>query len=173
MSSTPSPNMSGSYATMSDEGRKARYGLAYLRSICSQAGVGMTENSPDEDVLAVDCTVDFDEAGVRVQVKCTSQWTIAGRSLSFPVKQEWVRRWEKNFFPVYLVVVLVKDPPDGWLRHDSEGTFHATVAFWTRLWPSQADRAAVDVPKNQRFSMESISHWHDDLLELVSPRSVP
>lgn len=158
------------YATLSDAGRKARYGLAYLRSICSQAGVGMTENSPDEDVLAVDCKVEFNEADVRVQVKCTSQWQLAGRSMSIPVEPDWIRKWDKNLFPVYLVVVIVSEPPSGWLRHDHDGTFHATAGFWTRLRTTEIGRS-INVPKGQRLSTDSIAEWHADLLACVSPRA--
>ena len=43
----------------SDTGCKARYGVAYLRSICSQAGVMMTETDPDEDAIAIDCTLNL------------------------------------------------------------------------------------------------------------------
>jgi hypothetical protein len=49
------PGLSVPCATLPDTGRRARYGVAYLRTICAQAGVGVKETSPDEDVLAVDC----------------------------------------------------------------------------------------------------------------------
>lgn len=45
--------------TFTDNGRKARYGAAYFRAICAQAGVAFTEASIDEDVMAVDGSVDF------------------------------------------------------------------------------------------------------------------
>lgn len=57
---------------LSVSARKARYGVAYLRSVCAQAGVGLSETSADEDVLAIDCDVKFAEGVVGVQVKCTS-----------------------------------------------------------------------------------------------------
>ena len=37
--------------------RKALYGVAYLRSICSQAGITMQATEADSDVLAIDCNV--------------------------------------------------------------------------------------------------------------------
>jgi hypothetical protein len=51
----PAPTVSHSEATLDSNRRKARYGVAYVRSICSQAGMPMNEGSPDEDVFAVDC----------------------------------------------------------------------------------------------------------------------
>ena len=60
---------SDSAASLTANGRKARYGAAYLRAVCAQAGVLMSEGSMDEDVLAFDCTVGFPDGDVRVQVK--------------------------------------------------------------------------------------------------------
>jgi len=132
----------------------------------------MNETAPDEDVLAVDCSVAFPEGDLRVQVKCTSQWRIRGNSLSFPVEHKWVRKWSMNFFPVYFVVVLVTDLPSTWLRHDADGTFHATGAFWTRLEATEID-TAVNVPKSQRLSVDSFNQWHGDLLACLSPGGQP
>ncbi len=159
-------------ASLSSDERKARYGLAYVRSICSQAGAPMEESSPGEDVLAVDCCIEFPQGDVRVQVKCTSRWTIGGSSLTFPIEQEWTRKWDDCFLPVYFVVVIVpKLEARHWLRHDTEGTFHHAAAFWTRLPPGEVG-SSVSVPKNQRLTIATISSWHQDLLavgKLVRP----
>jgi hypothetical protein len=55
-------------ATLTPNGAKARFGVAYLRAICSHAGVGFTETSADEDVLAIDGSIEFELGSVRVQV---------------------------------------------------------------------------------------------------------
>jgi hypothetical protein len=156
---------SGSILSLDE--RKARYGVAYVRSICSQAGAPMGEPEPGEDVLAVDCFIEFPQADVRVQVKCTSRWTIGGSSLTFPIEKEWTRKWDDCFLPVYFVVVIVpKLEARHWLRHDNEGTFHHTAAFWTRLPPGEVG-SSVSVPKNQRLTIATISSWHRDLLEVA------
>jgi len=158
--------------TLDVSGSKGRYGVAYLRSICSQAGITMTETEPGEDVLAVDCDVHFQEASVRVQVKCTSQWRMAGKSLAYPVEDGWVRKWDAMVVPVYFVVVIVPPDPAEWLRHRDDGTFHSTAAFWTRLMPGQIG-TTVRVPKNQRLYMETIDTWHDHLLAAFTPTGKP
>lgn len=156
-------------SSLSMDGRKARYGLAYVDSICTQAGVPLIEPKPDEDVLAVDCSLMFPEADVRVQVKCTSRWTIGGKSLTFPLEQEWVRKWDDNILPVYFVVVIVpRQEVRHWIRHDHDGTFHRTAAFWARLPPGEIGSSVV-VPKSQRFTARTLSSWHKDLLEIASP----
>src|SRR2546423_1799545 len=78
--------LSGAWTTLTPEGRKARYGVAYIRSICAQAGVNLQEMSPDEDVLVVDCDIKFPRGNVSAQIKCTGGLTIRGRSASWPVK---------------------------------------------------------------------------------------
>jgi hypothetical protein len=128
----------------------------------------MTETEPDSDVLAVDCNVMFREADVRVQVKCTSQWTIGGKSLSYPVEEGWIRKWDESVVPVYFVVVVVPPDPDLWLSHDQVGTLHRTAAFWVRLVPGTVG-TSLAVPKNQRLTKDTIQIWHNDLLALFKP----
>lgn len=164
-----SPEILESGASLSPNGRKARYGLAYVRSICSQAGVPMMESEPDEDVLAVDCAVCFPQADVRAQVKCTSRWAINEKTLTFPVEQQWVRKWDENILPVYFIVVVVpKLSASHWLRHDSDGTFHHTAAYWTRLLPGEVG-SSVLIQRTQRLEASTISLWHQDLLEMARP----
>ena len=165
---TDAAGLSVASATLTATGCKARYGVAYLRSICSQAGVGMTETSPDEDVLAVDCELQFPEASVRVQVKCTSRWTMNGQGVTWPVKSEWVRKWDVNVLPVYFVVVVVPDQIQNWLRHDEDGTFHATAAYWTRL-VTGVSGSSVRVPAHQRLSAKTLGLWHAQLMAATTP----
>lgn len=154
--------LSAAPGTLGPNGRKARYGVAYLRSICSQAGMPMQENSPDEDVLAVDCDVKFAEASVPVQLKCTSKKTLAGRTASVNLKPEWRAKWSAQKVPVYLVLVIVPRDVSDWLTHKDIGTFHATAAYWVRVHGTEG--ASVQVPKRQRLSSETFAQWHQELL---------
>jgi hypothetical protein len=128
----------------------------------------MTETAPDEDVLAVDCSVDFPEASARVQVKCTSHWSISGKQLTYPIEPEWVRKWDVIRVPMYFVVVIVPKDPVHWIRQQGDGTFHETAAYWVRLIPGQIG-SSIKVPKTQRLSKDTMPVWHDDLLELFTP----
>jgi hypothetical protein len=157
------PELSDPLATLEPNRRKARYGVAYLRSVCAQAGVGMTETSPDEDVLAVDCSIEFFEAPVRVQVKCTSQFAITGRSASWSLDPAWTQVWAKAKVPVYFVLVIVGKDYDSWLEHDVDGTVHRAAAFWRRLVPGELG-TRLEIPKSQRLSAETLQHWRRDML---------
>jgi hypothetical protein len=127
----------------------------------------MTETSPDEDVLAIDCQVHFEVGDVRMQVKCTSGWTIGGGGLTFPLEERWVRKWDRCRVPVYLVVVVVPPDPDLWVRHDDDGTFHGSAAFWVRVPKNQG--SSIEVPKDQRLSKETLIAWNSDLLAMYTP----
>ena len=105
-----------------DKVSKARYGVAYLRSICSQAGVMMSETDPDEDAIAIDCTLNLGVGTVSVQVKCTSQFKLE-RPLGFMADEGTLAGvWTRSMLPVYflLVVVDVQDRA-AWLDHRSDG----------------------------------------------------
>lgn len=142
--------------------RKARYGVSYLRAVCSQAGMPVSETAPDEDVLAVDCDVKFEQASVLVQVKCTSRLTVAGRSASVRLEPEWRAKWAKQKVPVYLLLVIVPKKPSEWLSHLDDKTMHATAAYWVRVNGSEGD--SVNVPKSQRLTASTFETWHGQLL---------
>ncbi|MEV8639296.1 DUF4365 domain-containing protein [Streptosporangium sp. NPDC051023] len=153
-----------SISTLSPSGSKARFGLAYMRAICSQAGVGLNETSPDEDALAVDCDVCFSIAPVRVQVKCTSQFELHGKSASWPIEIAWREKWNKSKIPVYLVLVILSyDERKQWLEHPKNGTFHNAAAFWVRVNNLPAGETRLDIPKNQRLTAETLQVWESDL----------
>ena len=76
-----------------DNRRKARHTVAYLESICAQAGVAFGENRADEDIMAVDAFLHFPKASSRVQLKCTSQFKLTGKSLTMTLEPGWVASW--------------------------------------------------------------------------------
>jgi Domain of unknown function (DUF4365) len=155
-----------SVATLSSTGSKARFGAAYVRAICSHAGVGFTETTIDEDVLAVDGTVDFAAASVRVQIKCTGQYRItSGKTASWHAEESWWGKWHQSRVPVYFVLVVV-DPDDqlAWLEHKDEGTLHRAAAFWVRV-DQLPDRSRIRVPKSQRLTAATLTQWAAELGE--------
>lgn len=157
-----------SIPTLDANHQRARYGVSYLKNICAQAGVGLTESSPDEDVLAIDCGVEFAELSVRVQVKCTSSLTIGGRVKRVPIEVGWLEKWRRSVVPVYLVVVVVPRNVGTWIEHKGDGTMHMTAAFWARIDDSIAP-PSVRIPSSQRLTSETLDLWHQDLLARFSP----
>lgn len=149
-----------SVGTLGPNGSKARFGAAYVRSVCSHAGVGFTETTIDEDVLAIDGTVDFAVSPARIQIKCTGQFKIAGgQSAGWQADETWWGKWHRSRIPVYFVLVVV-DPDDQlvWLEHNDEGTLNRAAAFWVRV-DQLSDRSRIRVPKNQRLTAGTLTQW--------------
>ncbi|MBR7829262.1 DUF4365 domain-containing protein [Actinospica sp. MGRD01-02] len=152
-------------ATLSATAAKGRFGVAYMRAVCSQAGVGFDETEPDGDVLAVDGTIWFAEGPVRVQLKCTGQFRIdGGTTASWEAKPEWREKWNRCLVPVYFVIVML-DPDEqaAWLRHHDTGTHLTAAAFWVRV-NQTSESGSVTVPKSQRLHAETLTLWRDDVI---------
>ena len=80
----PSRLLESAHVNFTDNGRRARYGAAYMRSLCAHAGALFTESSIDEDIMAIDGAVDFARMPVRVQIKCTSKFSVPGGKFTLP-----------------------------------------------------------------------------------------
>lgn len=146
--------------------RQARYGVAYVQNVAAQFGVGFKETSPDEDFLAVDGTLGFRPAEVRVQIKCTTQpFSVTTGELRWPVKAAWVEKWRDNIHPAYLIVVRVGQDPALWAEFDQDDvTLHRSAAYWTRIdnIPGQ-QVSSVAVPRANRFTPETVRDWNNEL----------
>jgi hypothetical protein len=149
-----------------DSVRKARYGVAYLRTICAQAGVGFSATEADEDTMAIDAEIRFPAMSSRVQIKCTSQFKLSGRSATMTLDPEWVRKWKASHVPVYFVIVVVPAVIPDWINHSNASTTHKTAAYWTRFDPA-TDIDRIKVPKNQRFTLATLHEWKTDLDDMI------
>ncbi|MGY0006549.1 DUF4365 domain-containing protein [Micromonospora sp. I033] len=158
-------------STLGVNGCKARFGVAYLRAVCSQAGVGFAETSIDEDVLAIDGRIEFAVADARVQVKCTGKFRInGGDTATWPAEKQWWSKWHKSALPVYFVLLVV-DPDDqaSWLDHRSDGTMHRAAAFWVRV-DQMSEGPGITVPKSQRLTAETLRQWAADVDACFQPQ---
>lgn len=158
------------FSDLDERSSKSRYGVAYVRALCGQAGVSSQETSPDEDGKAIDLTVDFCEAGVGVQVKCSSTFRInGGATATWPAEHHWITKWNSRMTPVYCVLVLV-DPIEQarWLDHRADGTWHRSAAFWTRVNHLRVgDNIVFD--KRHRLTVQTFAQWHKELLDAFRP----
>lgn len=146
--------------------RQGRYGVAYVQNVCAQFGIAFKETSVDEDFLAVDGTLGFRLAEVRVQIKCTTRpFAVTTGELRWPVKQEWVNNWRENLNPAYLIVVQVGQDPALWADFDRDDvTLHRAAAYWTRIDNLPGEHVAgVAVPRANRFTPETVRDWNNAL----------
>ncbi|MDQ0575235.1 DUF4365 domain-containing protein [Agromyces albus] len=176
MAAKGSKEMLAPHQTLTLNARKGRYGVAYLRAVAGQAGCNFYETSPGEDVLAVDCLLEYPESNVRVQVKTTKRYAIDGTDaeITYSADEKWIAKWAASALPVYFVVVVVPDDSAAWLNHDNDGTHMVrTAAYWVRIDPADfVSSKSIRIPRGQRLDAATIALWHDDLRKLYTPAEV-
>ena len=146
-------------------------GVAYVRNVCAQAGVGFAETSPDEDVIAVDGLVTFRQLEVRVQIKCTSQLALDAESAAWPVEARWAEKWAESWLPVFLVLVIVDSQEPLWLEHHTDHTRLRVAAYWCQVNDLQARSQTLQVPKSNRLTRETFLGWKDSARDYFLSRS--
>lgn len=143
--------------------RKARYGVSYLRSVCAQAGVGVTETAPDEDVYAIDCDLKYGPLTLPVQVKCTAQHILpAEKDPWVDVDPTWATKWEESVLPVHLVLVIVEADPEVWLDHHDNGTWLPAAAYWVHV--TGAEKGRLKFPLEQRLDAAAVTAWYTNAM---------
>lgn len=146
-----------------DNTRRARYGVAYVHAICSQAGAAWSETSPDEDREAIDGAISLGPGSVNVQIKCTSASKLDAESTTVSLKSSWVESWARQLLaPTFIVVVRVPKGIPDWIAHLDDGTMHRSAAYWARFDPAQHVRT-ISVPRGQRFTIETLHQWRREL----------
>jgi len=120
--------------------RKEQFSLAYIRTIASVAGFGVSVRSVDDD------SIDIELSGrsvnglplrpkIELQLKCTSNEVVRGDRVIYPLKR-------KNYddlrpvdvlVPRLLVVVLVPKSEAEWLEHCEEQLVIRRCGYWVSL----------------------------------------
>ncbi|MFE5837265.1 DUF4365 domain-containing protein [Arthrobacter sp. NPDC056493] len=156
-------------STLSPNARKGRYGIAYFQNVCAQFGVGFDETSADEDVLAIDGTVQFPALPVRIQIKCTKKVFGPAGKLSWPVTEEWKTKWARNFGPAYFVVVQVpNDIPGDWIEYGgADITTHRSTAYWAKIDTSSMG-GSISIHRTNRLTPDTLAQWNADLWSCFS-----
>lgn len=129
-----------------------------MRITCAHAGYGMDETTSDEDVRAIDGTVNFRVGSAHFQVKCTTKsFSPKSESITWPITEGWVDSWRRAMAPVYFVIVKVKTQ-DLWTQHLDAHTMLDATAFWTPV-PLDIKRKSIVVPRASRFTTETLRQW--------------
>ncbi|WP_456846794.1 DUF4365 domain-containing protein [Cellulomonas sp. P5_C6] len=146
----------------SDNGRRGRYGVAYLRALCAAAGVSFKENSPDEDVDAIDVSLKFARASAEVQVKCTSSFHVGMGRATLSLESDWVTKWADSYHPVFIVLVKVPTGFDDWLDFKPSSTGHRAVAFGKRF-DAKAHTTSIQFTKANHLTAETLYDWREQV----------
>jgi hypothetical protein len=154
--------------------QKAHYSAGVFQAIVAQAGYSVSPTQADVDLLAIDMSIEYPEAPVRVQLKCTSSKTFdRADSLRFPIKDTWRAKWDQNLYTPYMVLFAVQPGGADWMTHGSydqprgplsEHISDLGPAFWAPLRPLP-DLASVVFSRGKRFTAETVCAWREDLLK--------
>lgn len=158
----PSRLVDSANSRYSDNGRRGRYGVAYLRALCAHAGVGFAETSPDEDVDAIDATLKFGRASAEVQVKCTGGFKVGMNPATLTLEPDWVQKWTEQYHPVFVVLVKVPAVVPDWIETSQSFTKHRTVAFGKRFDPAQ-HTTSMKFTKVDHLTAETLYDWRDEV----------
>lgn len=155
---TLGPTLLGSNAA------KSLFSQGYLQLIASEAQTTVMFAQQDQDINAIDAQLDFLEAPLRVQLKCTSSLTVTDRGLRFPLKEEWIRKWRRSPLPVYLLVIVLSSDAD-WITHAPPSTITNATAYWARVDNVEPDARSILIGPNNTVDNNTIASWFDEFAE--------
>lgn len=156
--------LSSANPRFTDNGRRGRYGVACLRSLAAHAGVGFVENSPDEDVDAIDVTLKFGRASAEVQVKCSGTFKVGPGPATLQLEPAWVEKWSSSYSPVYVVLVKVPSVVSDWIDGEPSTTIHRTVAFGKRF-DAAVHTTSMKFTRADLMTSEMLYDWRDEVYE--------
>jgi hypothetical protein len=150
--------------------QQEQFSIAYVRAIASVAGYSIDKPEVDTDSIdlaIVQCGDDEfypDIERLHVQLKCTYTHVPNEEQgcIKFPLKIKNYNDLRRNCaIPRILVVVHTPREVHGWLTHseDSLSLYHS--AYWVSLRNAPAtenqDSVTIDVPLNQKFTVDELS----------------
>jgi Domain of unknown function (DUF4365) len=151
---------------LQDKGKKSRYSLSYLYSICAQGGYTAREVRQDEDVHSIDASVKMRGADVYVQMKCSSSPEPNSSGYRVDFEDGWIQKWREEHLPVYIILVVVPPEHDRWIDHTlATATLHRSAAFWARFDPGSD---AMSITVDQRLTVDTMKQWQDDVDDLFA-----
>ena len=147
--------------------RKEQFSHAYVHAIASVAGFGVSVPRVDND------SIDLELSGrsvnglplrprIEVQLKCTSNQILRGDQVVYPLKRKNYDelRITSILVPRLLVVVLVPESEEEWLRHSEEELAMRRCGYWVSLagWTDTPNTSTVSIsiPRANRFDVTGL-----------------
>lgn len=139
-----------------------RFAVAYVRKVCAQAHIGFIETAPGEDVLAIDGVIQYPKVDVRVQIKGSTQPSLAPQTgtLSFAIESKWREKWARNGSPTYFIYVLMEREINSWFEYEQTNTLAGAYALWTRIDNLSEMATHVEFDRTQRFTADTVGAWY-------------
>ena len=144
--------------------REEQFSIAYVHAIASAAGFGVTVPSVDED------SVDLQIFGrihdglihrprIEVQMKCTADEIRREHEVVYALKTKNYNELKATnvLVPRLLVVVLVPESEDDWLRHSEEELAMRRCGYWIsqlgRADTANSGTVSLAIPRDNVFDV--------------------
>lgn len=151
------------HSTLDLSAAVGRYAVAYVRKVCAQAHTGFVETSPGEDVLAVDGVIQYPSIDLRVQIKGSTQPSLAPQSgtLSLAIEDKLRAKWRRNGPPAYLIYVLIEEDVKAWFEYEPTNTLAGAYALWSRIDDLPSTATHVEFDRTRRFTADAVGAWYE------------
>jgi hypothetical protein len=147
--------------------RKEQFSNAYVRAVASAAGFSVsTPNVDDDSVDMTLCARIVDGVASRpkidVQLKCTSEDVLRHREVLYRLKRKNYDdlRLADLVAPRLLVVVLVPESDEEWLRQTEDELSLRRCAYWASLLgkpeATNTGRVTVRLPRDNVFGVAQL-----------------
>lgn len=154
--------------------RKELFSVAYLRALCSQAGVNNGDYEVDDDSVDVTLTKKGRHGAGRVyspkldvQLKCTSQTlpeTVVDFTFRLGSKNYNELRVTDSSAPRVLIVLRVPEDPLNWVVNGADDILLRNSAYWFSLRgldPIATDATNLIIPKVNRLTTAELNRIFD------------
>lgn len=152
---------------MTIDQQKEQLSIAYVHAVASAAGCSIKEVKVDDD--SVDVTVVSRIQGkklhspeLNIQLKATSQDVLEDLELTYPLKlKNYDDLRKKTLVPRILVVMIVPEQPDHWLKQAELKTHLYRCCYWTSLWgkgpTANTTNVSVKLPRKNILTPAALS----------------
>ncbi|OUJ22366.1 DUF4365 domain-containing protein [Corynebacterium kefirresidentii] len=150
--------------------------VAYMMQLAANHGVNFSKR--DKDFIAIDGSVEFAEADLRIQLKTTAEEKYWNDSFSYYLEPKWLKKWSQNLSPTMLVILTVNSPLDDKSAHtpffeiNEDNYLVRGRAYWIRVDDIAQEHVknsekgkTVSLNQSNRIDDTTLNHWHEILLE--------
>ncbi|NES19173.1 MAG: DUF4365 domain-containing protein [Symploca sp. SIO3E6] len=149
--------------------QKEEFSYAYLYAVTSAAGYSFQKSSRPTDVGGIDIIISGIETQyslypprLEIQVKSTSTDVVSEKFVRYPLKLKNYNELRKSkiLTPRLLIVVLIPDNLDHWVKQSETELCLRHCAYWMSLkgMPETPNKynVTIDIPRQQIFTVDTL-----------------
>ncbi|MGL6284520.1 MAG: DUF4365 domain-containing protein [Microcoleaceae cyanobacterium] len=149
--------------------QKEEFSYAYVYTISINAGYSFQITTRPLDAEGIDAVItgigpmgSIRHPRLDLQIKSTSQNLIDGEYIKFPLtkKNYDELRLDKPFVPRLLILVLLPNQPNDWLKQTPQELCLKSCGYWVSIrgYPPMPNKntVTIQIPRDQVFSPQSL-----------------